>query len=96
MNQFQNDEKGAPAYHPEDTLKVIFLAFLRGIYFTRKKKRLCQENRVFMALIGDYQPDPATIARFILRLEPHLASAAVGSQNEGQYLKGMVIPSKKA
>jgi len=74
MNQFQNDEKGAPAYHPKDMLKVIFLAFLRGIYSTRKIEKLCQENMVFMALIGDYQPDHATIARFILRLEPHVVS----------------------
>lgn len=71
---YKNENNGASAYHPKDLLKVLFAAFLRGIYSTRKIERLCQENMVFMALSGDHQPDHATIARFILKLEPYILS----------------------
>ncbi len=74
MKEFHNDDNGAPAYHPKDLLKVIFFAFMRGIYSTRKIDRVCRENMVFMALCGDSQPDHATIARFISKLEFHIAN----------------------
>ena len=44
LKEFHNEGSGAPAYHPKDLLKVIFLAFLRGIYSTRKIERICRKN----------------------------------------------------
>jgi transposase len=74
LSDFHNDIAGAPAYHPKDLLKVLFLAFLRGIFSCRKIEQLCNENIVFMALSGDLHPDHATIARFINRLQKHIVS----------------------
>jgi transposase len=71
---FHNDVAGAPAYHPKDLLKVLFLAFLRGIFSCRKIEQLCNENIIFIALSGDLHPDHATIARFINRLQKHIVS----------------------
>jgi len=63
-----NDEGGSPAYDPAILLKIIFLAYSRGITSSRKIERLCRENIVFMALSSDSQPHFTTIANFISRM----------------------------
>jgi len=63
--QFNNNERGAPAYAPRVLLKIILFAYSRGINTSRGIERACRENVVFMALSGDSTPHFTTIAGFI-------------------------------
>ncbi len=65
---YKNDETGRPAYHPKVLLKVVLLAYARGITGSRPIERACHENVLFMALAGGEQPDHATIAAFVTAL----------------------------
>lgn len=66
-NQYCNDEGGRPAYDPRLLLKIIILAYSKGITSSRKIERLCRENIIFMALSADLRPDHSTVADFISR-----------------------------
>lgn len=63
--RYRNDEVGAPAYDPAVLLKVVLLAYSRGITSSRRMARACEENVVFMALSADSRPHFTTIAEFI-------------------------------
>jgi transposase len=63
-----NDETGAPAYDPAVLLKIVLLAYSRGIVSSRAIERLCRENVLFMAVSGDSAPQFTTIAKFIREL----------------------------
>jgi transposase len=49
-NRYRNDETGAPAIDPAILLKVILLAYSRGIISSRRIAQACEENVLFMAL----------------------------------------------
>jgi transposase len=42
--RYRNDDGGAPAYDPAVLLKIILLAYSRGITSSRQIERLCREN----------------------------------------------------
>ena len=69
---YKNDDTGRPAIHPKILLKVILLAYARGITGSRPIERACYENVLFMALAGGEQPDHATIAAFVTALKGHI------------------------
>lgn len=69
-----NDETGAPAYNPSILLKVILLAYSRGIFTSREIARVCEENVVFMALSADTQPHFTTISNFITKMKAQVIS----------------------
>ena len=62
---YNNDHTGRPAYSPKVLLKVVLLAYSRGIKGSRPIEKTCRENVLFLALAGGHQPDHATIAAFI-------------------------------
>jgi len=64
---FNNDETGASAYNPKILLKIILIAYSKGILSSRKIESACNENIIFMALSGDQHPDHSTIADFVSR-----------------------------
>jgi len=64
-SRYRNDKTGRPALNPKILLKVILLAYSRGIIGSRRIEKACQENIIFKALTCDYVPDHATIAEFI-------------------------------
>ncbi len=47
------------------TLKIVLLAYSRGITSSRRIEALCRENVLFMALSADSRPHFTTIAEFI-------------------------------
>jgi len=67
--RYRNDDGGAPAYDPAILLKIILLAYSRGITSSRQIERLCRENVLFMAISADSQPHFTTIAHFIATLD---------------------------
>jgi transposase len=64
-SKYKNDSTGAPAYDPAILLKIVLLAYSRGIITSRKIMEACRENIVFMALSADSMPDFTTIAAFV-------------------------------
>jgi transposase len=66
--RYKNDIEGAPAYDPAVLLKLILLAYSRGIVSSRKIEAACRENVVFIAVSGDSQPNFTTLAAFMSEL----------------------------
>lgn len=64
-DRFNNDDTGRPAYDPRVLLKVVLLAYARGIIHSRKIEQACRENVTFMALACGQVPDHSTIASFV-------------------------------
>lgn len=71
--KFKNDDTGAPAYDPAVLLKIVLLAYSRGIVSSRAIERACMENVLFMAISGDTQPAYTTIASFVRGLSGQIA-----------------------
>ena len=70
--RYNNDDTGASAIHPKILLKVILLAYARGMISSRQIERACQENIIFMALSYGYAPDHSTIAQFISSMQSEI------------------------
>jgi transposase len=66
--RYRNDVEGAPAYDPAVLLKIILLAYSRGIVSSRRIEAACRENVLFMAVSGDSQPNFTTLAAFVSEL----------------------------
>ena len=66
--RYRNDETGAPAYDPAVLLKIVLLAYSRGVVSSRAIERLCRENVLFMAISGDSAPQFTTLAKFVREL----------------------------
>jgi transposase len=66
--RFNNDEVGASAYDPRVMLKIVLLAYSRGLISSRKIEQACEQNVVFMALSGDSRPSYTHIAKFVREL----------------------------
>jgi transposase len=64
-HRFKNDDNGRPAYDPAILLKIVLLAYSRGVTSSRKIEALYRENVVFMAISADSRPHFTTIADFI-------------------------------
>jgi transposase len=70
--QFRNDEVGAPAYAPAVRLKIVLLAYSRGIISSRAIEAACRTNVLFMAVSGDGAPHFTTVAGFVAELGEQL------------------------
>jgi len=71
-DRYNNDVTGAAALHPKILLKVILLAYARGMISSRQIERACQENIIFIALSYGYAPDHSTIASFISSMQSEI------------------------
>jgi transposase len=67
-SRYRNHEVGASAYDPRILLKIVLLAYARGILSSRGMEAACRDSVQFMALSGDAQPDHSTLARFVSEL----------------------------
>jgi transposase len=72
--EYRNDETGAPAYNPAVLLKIVLLAYSRGIFTSREIAYNCESNVIFMAISGNTQPHFTTIAYFISSMENQVKS----------------------
>lgn len=73
--RYKNDDNGASAYHPGALIKIILLAYSRGIIGSRKIEAACRENVLFIAVSGGSQPHFTTLAAFISELGDSVANA---------------------
>ena len=72
--RYKNDLTGATAIHPKILLKVILLAYAKGMISSRQIERACHENIIFIALSYGYAPDHTTIASFISSMQNEISS----------------------
>lgn len=72
-SKFNNDDGGRPAYDPAILLKIVLLAYSRGVTSSRKIEALCRENVIFMAISADSRPHFTTIADFISNSSSQIA-----------------------
>lgn len=72
--RYKNDDTGAPAYSPAVLIKIILLAYSRGLISSRDIERACRENVLFMAISGDSAPQFTTIAKFVRELGSEVTS----------------------
>ena len=77
--RYQNDDGGAPAFNPaalnpSALLKIVLLAYSRGIIGSRKIEAACRENMLFIAVSGDSQPHFTTLAAFVSELGDTIAA----------------------
>lgn len=70
--RFNNDEVGASAYDPRVMLKIVLLAYSRGLISSRKIEQACEQNVLFMAISGDSRPSYTHIAKFVRELGPEV------------------------
>ena len=70
--KYRNDETGRAAYDPKILLKVVLLAYSRGLISSRKIEQACRENVVFIALACGQQPDHSTIAPFVSSMKDEI------------------------
>jgi transposase len=72
QGKYRNDETGRTAYDPKILLKVVLLAYSRGLISSRKIEQACRENVVFMALACGQVPDHSTIAAFVSSMKDEI------------------------
>ena len=70
--KYKNDATGRSAYDPKILLKVVLLAYSRGLVSSRDIERACCENVTFMALSGNQRPDHSTIAGFVSSMKDQI------------------------
>ena len=63
-NRYKNDTEGASAFDPGVLIKIVLLAYSRGIISSRKIEAACRENVLFIAVSGDSQLHFTTLAAF--------------------------------
>jgi transposase len=66
--QFNNDQTGASAYDPRVILKIVLLAYSRGVISSRDIEHACRVNVQFIAISGDSAPSYGHIAKFVREL----------------------------
>jgi transposase len=71
--KYSNDENGRKAYSPKTMIKIILLAYSKGIFHSRRIEEACRRNVQFMAMSGNAQPDHSTIAGFVSGMEEEAA-----------------------
>ena len=57
--RFRNDETGASAYDPRVMLKIVLLAYSRGLISSRRIEAACLQLPAFDAARPENQPDAA-------------------------------------
>ncbi len=68
-----NDEAGRPAHPSALLLKIIILAYSRGVASSHKIEQLCRENILFMTLAADQRPHFTRIADIVSRFHEEIA-----------------------
>ena len=72
--RFSNDETGASAYDPRVMLKIVLLAYSRGLISSRRIEAACLHHVQFIAISGDSQPSYTHIAKFVRELGDEVQS----------------------
>jgi len=62
--KYEQEERGFPPYNPRMMVALLFYAYCRGIFSSRKITRACEERLTFRVIVGDDIPNWRTISDF--------------------------------
>jgi len=62
--KYEQEERGFPPYNPRMMVALLFYAYCRGIFSSRKIMRACEERLTFRVIVGDDIPNWRTISDF--------------------------------
>jgi len=62
--KYEQEERGFPPYNPRMMVALLFYAYCRGIYSSRKIMAACEERLTFRVIVGDDIPNWRTISDF--------------------------------
>lgn len=62
--KYEQQERGYPPYHPRMMVALLFYAYCRGLFSSRKIMQACEERLTFRVIVGDDIPDFRTISDF--------------------------------
>lgn len=64
IEKYEQQERGYPPYNPRMMVTLLFYAYCRGIFSSRKIMQACQERLTFRVIVGDDIPNWRTISDF--------------------------------
>lgn len=64
LQKYEREERGDPPYHPRMMVALLFYAYCRGLFSSRKIMQACEERLTFRVIVGDDIPDFRTISDF--------------------------------
>jgi len=76
--KYEQEERGYPPYNPRMMVALLFYAYCRGIFSSRKIMAACEERLTFRVIAGDDIPDFRTISDFRKRHLEELSGLFVG------------------
>ena len=62
--KYEQEERGYPPYNPRMMVALLFYAYCRGVYSSRKIMQACEERLTFRVVVGDDIPNWRTISDF--------------------------------
>ena len=62
--KYEQEERGYPPYNPRMMIALLFYAYCRGIFSSRKIMQACEERLTFRVIVGDEIPNWRTISDF--------------------------------
>jgi transposase len=62
--KYEQEERGYPPYNPRMMVALLFYAYCRGIFSSRKIMQACEERLTFRVIVGDDIPNWRTISDF--------------------------------
>ena len=62
--KYEQEERGYPPYNPRMMAALLFYAYCRGIFSSRKMMQACEERLTFRVIVGDDMPNWRTISDF--------------------------------
>ncbi len=62
--KYEQQERGYPPYNPRMMVALLFYAYCRGIFSSRKIMQACDERLTFRVIVGDDIPNWRTISDF--------------------------------
>ena len=62
--KYEQEERGFPPYNPRMMVALLFYAYCRGIFSSRKIMQACEERLTFRVISGDNIPNFRTISDF--------------------------------
>jgi len=62
--KYEQEKRGYPPYNPRMMVALLFYAYCRGIFSSRKIMAACEERLTFRVITGDDIPDFRTISDF--------------------------------
>jgi len=62
--KYEQEERGHPPYNPRMMVALLFYAYCRGVFSSRKIMQACEERLTFRVIVGDDIPNFRTISDF--------------------------------